>query len=122
MNRNQDSMNTIFDALEPQHVARVAGAGNKIVHMMDMKSDIYVNLIPGMKYWDMCAGEALLQSMMGVVCDANHRPLIYDHTANDFTIMEGIVIAKNKKVFNVSEERLLNNTGHDLSHFHEKTL
>ena len=89
---------------------------------MDMKSDIYVNLIPGMKYWDMCAGEALLQSMMGVVCDANHRPLIYDHTANDFTIMEGIVIAKNKKVFNVSEERLLNNTGHDLSYFHERTL
>ena len=87
-----------------------------------MKSDIYVNLIPGMKYWDMCAGEALLQSMMGVVCDANHRPLIYDHTANDFTIMEGIVIAKNKKVFNVSEERLLNNTGHDLSYFHERTL
>lgn len=103
-------------------MARVAGAGNKIVHMIDMKSDIYVNLIPGMKYWDMCAGEALLQSMMGVVCDANHRPLIYDHTANDFTIMEGIVIAKNKKVFNVSEERLLNNTGHDLSYFHERTL
>jgi len=28
-------MNKIFEALKPQHIARVAGAGNKIVHMLD---------------------------------------------------------------------------------------
>jgi 3'-phosphoadenosine 5'-phosphosulfate (PAPS) 3'-phosphatase len=53
-------MNKIFEALRPQHIARVAGAGNKIVHMLDQKADFYVNLVPGFKYWDMCAGEALL--------------------------------------------------------------
>ena len=78
MNSNQTSMNEILNALSPMHIARVAGAGNKIVHMLDQKADFYVNLIPGFKYWDMCAGEALLQSMMGVVCDANFKPLIYD--------------------------------------------
>lgn len=86
MNTNQQSTNRIFEALKGQHIARVAGAGNKIVHMLDQKADFYVNLVPGFKYWDMCAGEALLQSMMGVVCDANHKPLIYDHNKTNFTI------------------------------------
>ena len=86
MNTNQQSMNEIHAALTPQHVARVAGAGNKIVHLLDQKADFYVNLVPGFKYWDLCAGEALLQSMMGVVCDAANKPLVYDESAEDFTI------------------------------------
>jgi len=45
--------------------------------------------------------------MMGVVCDANHKPLIYDHTLEDYTINEGIVVAKNKIVFDVANERLI---------------
>ena len=118
MNTNQNSMNHILNALKPQHIARVAGAGNKIVHMLDQKSDFYVNLVPGFKYWDMCAGEALLQSMMGVVCDANHKPLIYDHTRDDFTVDGGIVISKNRKVFDCAIERLYRETGKDLSYFH----
>jgi len=35
MNRNQKSMNKLFEALRPQLIARVAGAGNKIVFMLD---------------------------------------------------------------------------------------
>ena len=90
--------------------------------MLDQKADLYLNLVPGLKFWDMCAGEALIQSMMGVVCDANHKPLIYDHTLGDYTINEGIVVAKNKKAFDVANERLIQNTGHDLPYFHNKTL
>ena len=45
--------------------------------------------------------------MMGVVCDAANKPLVYDETASDFTIQEGIVISKNKKVFDTAQERLL---------------
>lgn len=63
-----------------------------------------------------------MQSMMGVVCDANHKPLEYDHTADDYTIRQGIVISKNKKVFDTVTDRLLTETGHDLGYFHEKTL
>ena len=114
-------MNEIHAALNPQHTARVAGAGNKIVHLLDQKADFYVNLVPGFKYWDLCAGEALLQSMMGVVCDAANKPLVYDDTATDFTIQEGIVISKNKKVFDTAQERLFDSTGHDMMYFHEKT-
>ena len=45
--------------------------------------------------------------MMGVVCDASNKPLVYDETASDYTIQEGIVISKNKKVFDTAQERLL---------------
>ena len=63
-----------------------------------------------------------MQSMMGVVCDANHKPLEYDHLADDYTITQGIVISKNKKVFDTAIDRLVSRTGHDLSFYHEKTL
>ena len=56
--------------------------------------------------------------MMGVVCDANQRPLLYDHTRNNFTTMDGIVIAKNKTVLETVQKRLIKNTGHYLSYFH----
>lgn len=94
-------MNRILEALHPKHISRVAGAGNKVVYMLDQKADAYVNLVPGFKYWDLCAGEALIQSMMGVVCDANQKPIVYDHTSKNFTIQNGIVIAKNKTVIDL---------------------
>ena len=53
-------MNKVFSSLQPKHIARVAGAGNKVVYMLDQKADAYINLVPGFKYWDLCAGEALL--------------------------------------------------------------
>ena len=60
MNKNQLSTNKIYDAVKAVNIDRVAGAGNKIVHMLDKKADFYINLVPGFKYWDLCAGEALM--------------------------------------------------------------
>lgn len=68
---------------------------------MDQKADYYINLVPGFKYWDMCASEALMMAKMGIVTDANRKPIIYDHTKSNFTIREGIVVAKNQKVYEV---------------------
>lgn len=122
MNKNQESMNKIFDAIRPQHISRVAGAGNKVVYMLDQKADAYINLVPGFKYWDLCAGEALIQSMMGVVSNANGKPLIYDHTKDNFTIKEGIIISKNRQVFECINERLHTNTGRSMGDFHASSL
>ena len=72
-----------------------------MVHLIDQKSDVYLNLVPGLKNWDMCAGEALIQAMMGIVCDSDHKPLIYNPKASDFTIPIGIFVCKNKKVFDL---------------------
>jgi len=56
--------------------------------------------------------------MMGVVCDAYHKPIIYDHTLEDFTIPNGMIIAKNKKVFDTINERLISSTGNDFPYYH----
>ena len=99
-------------------MSRVAGSGNKFVHLIDQKSDYYINLVPGFKYWDMCASEALIQAKMGIVTDAHCQPLIYDHTKENFTIREGIIVAKNKKVFDVCKERIETTLGRNISSFH----
>ncbi len=46
--------------------------------MLDRKADYYINLVPGFKNWDLVATEALINARMGVVCDAEKRPIIYD--------------------------------------------
>ena len=59
-NENQRSMSELIQALDPVTVAKVAGSGNKIIYLLDQKADCYINLVPGFKYWDMCASEALI--------------------------------------------------------------
>jgi len=53
-------MSELIQALNPVTVAKVAGSGNKIIYLLDQKADCYINLVPGFKYWDMCASEALI--------------------------------------------------------------
>ena len=100
-------MNKLFEAIHPINVAKVAGSGNKIVHLLDRKSDYYINLVPGFKFWDMCASDALIKSMNGVVTDAKGNDLEYDDSKNNFTIKSGIIVAKNKKTYEVCEERIM---------------
>ena len=71
-------MNSIIQALLPQSVERVAGSGNKFVHLSENKSDYYLNFVPGFKNWDMCGSEAILTARFGVVTDAYQRPIQYN--------------------------------------------
>jgi 3'(2'), 5'-bisphosphate nucleotidase len=111
MNRNQTKMDELFNSLNPINIGRVAGSGNKIVYMLDAMADYYINLVPGFKYWDMCASEALIEAKMGICVDASGKPLIYDHNKSNYTINEGIIIAKNMKVYNLVKKRLKDNLG-----------
>jgi 3'-phosphoadenosine 5'-phosphosulfate (PAPS) 3'-phosphatase len=111
-------MNDIIKATRPVNICRVAGAGNKFVYLLDQKADYYINLVPGLKYWDMCASEALMMARMGIVTDAYLRPLIYDHTKSNYTVMDGIIAAKNKKVHDVASRRIYEGTGKDLPSLH----
>ena len=115
-------MQQIIHAIRPLNVAKVAGSGNKIIYILDTKADYYINLVPGFKYWDMCAAEALIQARMGIVTDAHSRPLIYDHTKNDYTIREGIIVAKNKKAYDVCAKRIIESMGKDIPTIHSQML
>lgn len=70
-------MAEVINILNPERVERVAGAGNKFLHLVDDLSDYYINLVPGLKCWDMCASEAIINSRLGFVTDANLKPLQY---------------------------------------------
>mmetsp|Transcript_40396 Transcript_40396/g.29101 ORF Transcript_40396/g.29101 Transcript_40396/m.29101 type:complete len:250 (+) Transcript_40396:405-1154(+) len=122
LNKNQLSTNEILKALKPRHVARVAGAGNKFVYLMDKKADFYVNLVPGFKYWDLCASEALYNSMGGILTNAAGEEILYDHNNDDYTIKEGIVAAKNQKVYDTCTTRLQNELNLSMAEMHERTL
>ena len=62
-------MDQVIDTIHPQRIQRVAGAGNKFLHLALGKSDIYMNFVPGLKYWDTCAGDALIKSRFGTFND-----------------------------------------------------
>ena len=64
-------MDELFRAIDPVSIGRVAGAGNKIVSMLDSQYDYYINFGPGFKYWDMCASEALIEAKMGICVGAD---------------------------------------------------
>lgn len=55
---------------------------------------------------------------MGIVTDANSRPLIYDDSKENFTIREGIIVAKSKKAFDVCTERIEQTLGRPIAAVH----
>jgi len=109
-------MNQLIAALNPQSVERVAGSGNKLVHLTDNRSDYYLNFVPGFKNWDMCGSEAILQSRFGLVTDASRRPIYYNK--DRVTLKHGIIAAKNKQTYSICASRIEDITGIslDLNH------
>ncbi len=104
-------MDQIIESIQPESIERVAGSGNKFVHMVEGLSDYYINLVPGFKHWDMCGSEAILNARFGIVTDAQSRPLTYDEERDHHTMPNGIIAAKNKRIFEVAHERITSQLG-----------
>ena len=64
-------MKEVITHINPKKIERVPGSGNKFIHMVEDLSDFYLNLVPGLKCWDMCASEAIVNSVLGIVTDAD---------------------------------------------------
>ncbi len=112
-------MDKVIQSVHPQTIERIAGSGNKFVHMAEGNSDFYVNLVPGFKHWDMCGSEAILAARFGIVTDAKSEPLIYDGLNGQHTFHKGILAAKNKRTLDVAHERISAKLGLSLSECHE---
>ena len=87
---------------------RLGGSGNKSLHLLDDKSEFSFNIIKGIKYWDMCAAEALIRGRLGIVTDKDKKMIFYDPapTTNDFSIPNGMLMAKNKEIYNLCYGRM----------------
>lgn len=66
------------EAMKPDEVIRVGGAGNKIVQLVEGKASAYVFASPGCKKWDTCAPEAILHAVGGKLTDMQGNAYQYD--------------------------------------------
>lgn len=63
------AINSCLEALKPDKILRVGGAGHKVILLIEGKAHAYVFPSPGCKKWDTCAPEALLHALGGKLTD-----------------------------------------------------
>lgn len=98
-------MQTVLDLMKPSVIIRLGGAGNKALHILDEYADLLLHMTKGIKFWDMCASEALMRGRFGIVSDKDMAPIIYDHTLKDFTLQNGIIMSRNEEIYKLCLER-----------------
>ncbi|XP_011305902.1 3'(2'),5'-bisphosphate nucleotidase 1 isoform X2 [Fopius arisanus] len=70
-----------LDAMCPDEILRVGGAGHKVVLLLEGKAHAYVFASPGCKKWDTCAPEAILRAAGGNLTDLHGNLYPYDSNA-----------------------------------------
>ncbi|EZA51931.1 3'(2'),5'-bisphosphate nucleotidase [Ooceraea biroi] len=65
-------------SLDPDEVARVGGAGHKVILLLEGKAHAYVFASGGCKRWDTCAPEAVLHAIGGVLTDLHGERYSYN--------------------------------------------
>lgn len=67
-----------LDALQPDEILRVGGAGHKVMLLMEGKAHAYVFASAGCKRWDTCAPEAILVALGGCLTDMHGNKYCYN--------------------------------------------
>lgn len=73
---------TALDAMQPDEIIRVGGAGHKVMLLLEGKAHAYVFASSGCKRWDTCAPEAVLKSAGGNLTDLYGDLYSYDSNTN----------------------------------------
>ncbi|XP_053681939.1 3'(2'),5'-bisphosphate nucleotidase 1 [Sabethes cyaneus] len=66
-----------LDALSPDEILKVGGAGYKVLQLLEGKAHAYVFASAGCKKWDTCAPEAVLEAQGGMLTDILGRHYRY---------------------------------------------
>ncbi|XP_076260385.1 3'(2'),5'-bisphosphate nucleotidase 1 [Rhynchophorus ferrugineus] len=66
-----------LEALNPDEIIRVGGAGHKVMMLLEGKAHAYVFASKGCKRWDTCAPEGILRALGGVITDIHGRDYDY---------------------------------------------
>lgn len=85
--------------LNPDGIIRVGGAGNKVLHIIDGLAHAYIVPSRGLKRWDSCACEAVLEAMGGLITDIRGNHYSYDkgvHPSNDHGLIAVLDKEKHK--------------------------
>jgi 3'(2'), 5'-bisphosphate nucleotidase len=84
-------MTTIIDSLNPTNVLRSGGAGSKTLMILEGQADAYVFPSLGMKRWDTCACQAIIESAGGKLTDAYGEEILYEQNNNDYVNRNGVL-------------------------------
>lgn len=87
---SNELINKTVEALLPDQIVRVGGAGNKVLHVIEGTAHAYVFPSRGCKKWDTCAPEGILHSLGGKLTDTLGNALTYDKNEN-FTNELGVL-------------------------------
>ncbi|XP_017487731.1 PREDICTED: 3'(2'),5'-bisphosphate nucleotidase 1-like [Rhagoletis zephyria] len=87
---SNDLINKSVEALSPDSVLRVGGAGNKVLQVIEGKAHVYAFASRGCKKWDTCAPEGILHALGGQLTDILGNSLTYIKNEN-FTNELGVL-------------------------------
>lgn len=83
-------INKSIEALSPDSVLRVGGAGNKVLQVIEGKAHVYAFASRGCKKWDTCAPEGILHALDGRLTDILGNSITYNKNEN-FTNELGVL-------------------------------
>jgi len=96
-----------IDKINPTSVKRTGGAGNKVLAVIVGQAHCSFYPKPGMKRWDICAGEAILRAVGGVVSDADNKDIVYEEPREKWQCSRGVIATINKEKHQRVMEALL---------------
>ena len=76
--RYDSTVKAALDALHPDEILRVGGAGYKVILLLEGKAHAYVFASKGCKRWNTCAPEAILQAFGGTLTDFHGERYAYN--------------------------------------------
>ena len=85
---------------------RVGGAGNKGIYLLEDVADCMIHVVKGMKCWDICAVDALIKARFGITSNKDRKHLTYNIKESDYTMNNGIILARSEPIYNLVYERL----------------
>lgn len=86
--------------LNPDEIVRVGGAGHKVLLVLEGRVHAYIVPSKGLKRWDSCACEAILETVGGMMTDKAGNFYLYDKETN-YNIINGIIGTLNEATLNV---------------------
>jgi len=90
-----------IEALKPDQILKVGGAGYKVILLLEGTADVYVFATPGCKRWDTCACEALLEAVGGTLTDVCGKHIMYDAQADSYVNKAGVLASLQDHTFYV---------------------
>lgn len=84
-------------AINPTENQREGGCGNKVLMVLEGRSDAYVFPSRGTKKWDTCAGDGIVRAAGGLFTDIHGKDILYHYIPEKHLNECGLVVTMDSK-------------------------